>query len=1248
MHSTPSYTEMLDAASEYEGVSSQKVCSITPSRTQADFGQGANPSAYILPVSAVVPCLSFFVRCPLFGGASKLNLVCHQRTHEMLFQNVRVLKSLKFSLFYFLGGFIRFSLQREVEHKQFLVMFKVMGKENLNSQINWEALLASGVPISFDFNVMDHVPDGNYTYVLVDTSDSFLLQNFPQDPPHQDPVVELNKTSSSALPVQDSIFQDPVVDLTKPTSSSLTLQELIFQDPLVEHVSLMAFRHALNTSSTGNHAKTDARVKHTLSNKAETDRIRGKRNGNSRQHCKAQRCWSSGKSCYYKQLFPSPTPSNREPLNPPRASMIICSSAIALGDNFALMNVNAPVSVEKIVQNDGGVFEFTEDGQHHPFLNGVIDSPTGGAKKSLSQQTCGEAADDSNENSPRSTSIENGSLCKLTKDNPISIPKNLELGRSVCSFSEETGEMLTISTEQNGVDECMKSDTECLEKKLDSNVPYADLNSVNYKNSINLPALIDTTSSLSSTLTRMVSETVNSAVCESPGVHKIPMLNNSDALIEATAQSSENVKTALTLNNFNNSINDLVLESHNPKEYMDVTDELNLLLRHSEGDVMLNEQKNASSSEGEGENSTGSNRADEIDLNNAQAENSVLNLSPVKNSEGLRRTLEDLSELDQDPQKQQTVGEPHDEINSMNIQDYANLKVECSHYKSENEQLQHRLSILESELNSFKAQQSQLLSTIEQQEKQINQINENAKRQQEVDAKSYEKFKQELEMQNEKLKKEWETMKHEKELSVMKYAKGEMDVIKLREKSEAFQKKLLEVTKERDNAHANMKQLISDKAKYSQMYDNKCSEVRVAHNEIEQLKSDLNSNNNKLKKTQNKLKEEQESHKETQSKLDEVTSTIESAKKEAEQVKLEAEASIKKFKVSQENRAFVLVISFLLQHLQAIGDVALLSVVCSIEKEKLELEVKLSTMQQLMDKEVQENVELESKLSELRTVKQELEEEKKKTASLETEAITLRTSNEELLIDMESCRKREAEMLDFTERLTAQNVKLQSDFSALKAKVRKLEIEQSKVNEIKAELEDVKSQRSEESKILSHQIEEHTQRYEEISKQLAEQKSENVVLRRKNAATIRELTRELQQLKKQLTEHSDGGGSGSNSLCQDSRASSCTSLTDTSQALSSNPGSIRMEPDKQTLIERIVELQRRNAQYLEKIEFLEEHNKEMTEELKKKSKIVQNFMLREPVGALSSNSMDTNKENMDTLGEEIARLRSEQTKEGKS
>lgn len=47
----------------------------------------------------------------------------------------------------------------------------------------------------------------------------------------------------------------------------------------------------------------------------------------------------------------------------------------------------------------------------------------------------------------------------------------------------------------------------------------------------------------------------------------------------------------------------------------------------------------------------------------------------------------------------------------------------------------------------------------------------------------------------------------------------------------------------------------------------------------------------------------------------------------------------------------------------------------------------------------------------------------------------LRTSNFELVQDMESCRKREADMLEFTQKLTAKNVRLQSEFTAVEAKV---------------------------------------------------------------------------------------------------------------------------------------------------------------------------------------------------------------------
>lgn len=43
--------------------------------------------------------------------------------------------------------------------------------------------------------------------------------------------------------------------------------------------------------------------------------------------------------------------------------------------------------------------------------------------------------------------------------------------------------------------------------------------------------------------------------------------------------------------------------------------------------------------------------------------------------------------------------------------------------------------------------------------------------------------------------------------------------------------------------------------------------------------------------------------------------------------------------------------------------------------------------------------------------------------------------NSELETDMESCRKREAELLLFTQQLTDKNVRLQSEFTAMETKV---------------------------------------------------------------------------------------------------------------------------------------------------------------------------------------------------------------------
>lgn len=70
-----------------------------------------------------------------------------------------------------------------------------------------------------------------------------------------------------------------------------------------------------------------------------------------------------------------------------------------------------------------------------------------------------------------------------------------------------------------------------------------------------------------------------------------------------------------------------------------------------------------------------------------------------------------------------------------------------------------------------------------------------------------------------------------------------------------------------------------------------------------------------------------------------------------------------------------------------------------------------------------------------------------------------------------------------------------------------------------------------------------------------------------------------------------------------------------------------MEPvvSQQVLVERIVRLQRAAAKRAEKIEFLEEHVAQLVGELKKKSRIIHHYIMKEETGALSSIASDNSK-----------------------
>jgi len=127
---------------------------------------------------------------------------------------------------------------------------------------------------------------------------------------------------------------------------------------------------------------------------------------------------------------------------------------------------------------------------------------------------------------------------------------------------------------------------------------------------------------------------------------------------------------------------------------------------------------------------------------------------------------------------------------------------------------------------------------------------------------------------------------------------------------------------------------------------------------------------------------------------------------------------------------------------------------------------------------------------------------------------------------------------------------------------------------------------------------------------LEEAEGECAVLKRKQQQGTKELTRELQQCRKRLEQLEAGGSLGSR--------------TDSSSSLEEN-GTNGVEP--QMLIEHIGKLQTKNTKLNEKIEFLEEHSRTLLLEVQRKTKLVQELILRQETGALSSRVHDLNKVN---------------------
>ncbi|XP_072523347.1 coiled-coil domain-containing protein 186 [Salminus brasiliensis] len=543
----------------------------------------------------------------------------------------------------------------------------------------------------------------------------------------------------------------------------------------------------------------------------------------------------------------------------------------------------------------------------------------------------------------------------------------------------------------------------------------------------------------------------------------------------------------------------------------------------------------------------------------------------------------------------------------------------------------------------------------------------------------------------EQASKKCEEARQEKEAMVMKYVRGEKEALDLRREKEQLERKLREATAEVDKQARRGNQLAQEKGRLQQLHDAKENEMARLSRELEKVKEEINSHLIKVKWAQNKLKSETDAHKETKDKLKETTAKLTQAKEETEQIRKNCQDMIRTYQESEEIKSNELDAKLretkgeLEKHKQEQTDqlemhrakikeledlkrtfkegmdelTTLRTKVKCLEDERPRWEDELCKYREIINRQKSEIQNQREKLCAIQRLEEQHERDEQEIASLRDEVESLNSQITDLQKDVQGGRVREAELLGFTERLTSKNAQLQSESNGLQAQLDRLAAStrdlQSRLEETERSLADMtarlkKEEQQRQDEVQALQAERTALQSEtaQLKTRVEELRDELVTQKRKQAANIKDLTKQLTQARKKL-EQVENGGCDREGSSMGSRSSSSGSLNargsstdDRSPENQSGPSVVVVdsfpEVDKAVLVERIVRLQKAHARKNEKIEFLEDHIKQLVEEIRKKTKIIQSYVLREESGALSSEASDFNKAHLSKRGGIMASL----------
>lgn len=602
---------------------------------------------------------------------------------------------------------------------------------------------------------------------------------------------------------------------------------------------------------------------------------------------------------------------------------------------------------------------------------------------------------------------------------------------------------------------------------------------------------------------------------------------------------------------------------------------------------------------------------------------------------------------------------------------------------------------LKDELKKRTETEKQHLNIIKQLEARMEELNKEVKASkdklltQDAAAKNaIQQLHKEMAFRMEQANKKCEEARHEKETMVMKYVRGEKESLDLRKEKEILERRVRDANKEIEKHTNKIKQLSQEKGRLHQLYESKDGEATRLNREIEKLKEEINSHVIKVKWAQNKLKTEMDSHKETKERLKDAMTKLTEAKEEADQIRKNCQEMIKTYQESEEIKSNELDAKLRVtkgelekqiqeksDHLEVhhakikeLEDLkrtfkegmdelrTLRTKVKCLEDERLRTEDELSKYKEIINRQKTEIQNLLDRVKTVDRLQDQHQRDEQEISALKEEVDGFNSLIADLQKDIEGSRKRESELLIFTEKLTSKNAQLQSENNSLQSQLDKLsyserelqnqlECVQQTKDDLATKLQKEEDQRKLEVETLQAQLTSEQKELTALKTHVDELKDELATQKRKHAANLKDLTKQLQLARRKL-DQMENGNYDKEVSSMGSRSSSSGSLNARSSNEDRSPENIGSsvavdsfpEVDKSVLVERILRLQKAHARKNEKMEFMEDHIKQLVEEIRKKTKIIQSYILREEAGTLSSEASDFNKVHLSRRGGIMASL----------